>query len=270
MYSRRTILSRVWSEIPWQKKYKLKLDYQNGIATVGHKASPFAYQIGKNAVPIYITWQPPNLRTSSTLSQTFKFTPFYTSKAKKSSQLRLLMSRASNSVSFFWGLLDVLRDKLPNGGHYAAQCIKSLRHLQWKDRLIVPSFKCLQQSSEQQKCMSLTCFQRKNIGTSKFLHAASFFFVNEKDKVRGLIDFRALKKMRKPNPSTFTGTDEMFWRLRGWSLFSRLDLKNNPHQICVSSKDFWRILSLTPSMDTIDFLSCYWSYVTPQQRSRHW
>lgn len=65
----------------------------------------------------------------------------------------------------------------------------------------------------------------------------AFFFVTQKGRLRGVIDFRALNIIPKANNAPITCTDEMFDRLRKVSYYSKLDLQTGFHQIRIAPED---------------------------------
>ena len=72
------------------------------------------------------------------------------------------------------------------------------------------------------------------IRPSKSPYGASLFFVKqEKGKLRGVVDYRALNRMTKKNNAPIPRSDEIFDRLEGARVFSKLDLKTGLDQIRV-------------------------------------
>lgn len=68
-------------------------------------------------------------------------------------------------------------------------------------------------------------------------YGAPLFFVKEGDKLRGVVDYRALNRITKRNNAPIPRSDEMFDRIGGAKYFSRLDLKTGFHQIRVRNED---------------------------------
>lgn len=68
-------------------------------------------------------------------------------------------------------------------------------------------------------------------------YGAPLFFVKQKGSLRGVIDYRALNRITKPNHAPIPRTDEMFDRLGSATVFSKLDLKLGLHQIRVRESD---------------------------------
>lgn len=79
--------------------------------------------------------------------------------------------------------------------------------------------------------------RNEKIRPSKSPYGASLFFVKQKGKLRGVIDYRALNRMMKPDDAPTPCTDEMFDGVGQTSYFLRLDLKSGFHQIQVSPDD---------------------------------
>lgn len=75
------------------------------------------------------------------------------------------------------------------------------------------------------------------IRPNRSLYGAPLFFVKQKGKLRGVIDYRALNSIRKPNNTPIPRTDEMFDRLGRAVYFSKLDLKSGFQQIRVAPED---------------------------------
>ena len=79
--------------------------------------------------------------------------------------------------------------------------------------------------------------KKGKIRRSKSPYGAPLFFVKEPDKLRGVVDYRALNRITKKNNSPIPRTDEMFDRIGGSRCFSRLDLKTGFHQIRMRQSD---------------------------------
>lgn len=67
--------------------------------------------------------------------------------------------------------------------------------------------------------------RKGKIRPSRSPYWAPLFFVEQKGKLRGVIDFRALNLITKANNALIPHTDEMFDSLEKASYYSRLDLK---------------------------------------------
>ena len=79
--------------------------------------------------------------------------------------------------------------------------------------------------------------KKGKIRRSKSPYGAPLFFVKEEDKLRGFVDYRALNRIKKKKNAPIPRSDEIFDRLGGATVFSRLDLKTGFHQIRVRGKD---------------------------------
>lgn len=79
--------------------------------------------------------------------------------------------------------------------------------------------------------------KRGKIRPSISPYGAPLFFVKQKGKLRGVIDYRALNRITKPNHAPIPRTDEMFDRIGRARVFSKLDLKAGFHQIRVREED---------------------------------
>ena len=79
--------------------------------------------------------------------------------------------------------------------------------------------------------------KKGKIRRSKSPYGAPLFFVKEEDKLRGVVDYRALNRITKKNNAPIPRSDEMFDRLEGAKVFSRLDMKTGFHQIRMKSDD---------------------------------
>lgn len=79
--------------------------------------------------------------------------------------------------------------------------------------------------------------KKGKIRRSKSPYGAPLFFVKEEDKLRGVVDYRSLNRITKRNNAPIPRSDEMFDRLGGAKIFSRLDLKTGFHQICMRNED---------------------------------
>ena len=93
--------------------------------------------------------------------------------------------------------------------------------------------------------------RQEKIRPSKSPYGASLFFVKEKDKLRGVVDYRALNRITKKNNSPLPRSDEMFVRLGGAKVFSKLDLKTGFHQIRVRPEDVEKTASIQYEVWTI-------------------
>ena len=74
------------------------------------------------------------------------------------------------------------------------------------------------------------------IRPSKSPYGASLFFVKQNGTLRGVVDYRVLIRLKKNN-APIPRSDEMFDRLGGAKIFSKLDLKTGFHQIRVKPED---------------------------------
>lgn len=72
--------------------------------------------------------------------------------------------------------------------------------------------------------------RKRNIRPSISPYGALLFFVKHKDKLRGVVDYRALNRITKKNSSPLPRSDEMFDRLGKAKYFSKMDLKTGFHQ----------------------------------------
>lgn len=79
--------------------------------------------------------------------------------------------------------------------------------------------------------------KKGKIRPSRSPYGAPLFFVKQKGKLRGVIDYRALNRITKPNNTPIPRSDEMFDRLGQAEYFSKLDLKSGFHQIRVAPED---------------------------------
>jgi len=77
----------------------------------------------------------------------------------------------------------------------------------------------------------------RKIRPSKSPYGAPLFFVKEPDKLRGVVDYRALNLITKKNSTPLPRTDEMFDRIGEARIFSKMDLKTGFHQIRVRPED---------------------------------
>jgi Reverse transcriptase (RNA-dependent DNA polymerase) len=74
--------------------------------------------------------------------------------------------------------------------------------------------------------------KKGEIRPRKSPYGAPLLFVKDGDKpLRGVVDYRALNRIKKRNNAPLPGSDEMFDRLGGAKVFSKLDLKTGFHQI---------------------------------------
>lgn len=79
--------------------------------------------------------------------------------------------------------------------------------------------------------------KKGKIRRSKSPYGAPLFFVKEADKLRGVVDYRALNRITKKNNTPIPRSDEMFDRIGGAVFFSKIDLKTGFHQIRVKECD---------------------------------
>src|SRR4051812_26356444 len=76
------------------------------------------------------------------------------------------------------------------------------------------------------------------IQPSKSLYGASILFVKKKDRsLRMCVDYRALNKLTIKNRYPLPCIDEIFDRVQGAKVFSKLDLYSGYHQIRIQDKD---------------------------------
>lgn len=78
---------------------------------------------------------------------------------------------------------------------------------------------------------------RGKIRPSRSPFGAPLFFVKQKDKLRGVIDYRGLNRITKKNNAPIPRIDEIFDRLGGCKVFSSMDLKTGYHQIRINLND---------------------------------
>lgn len=71
--------------------------------------------------------------------------------------------------------------------------------------------------------------RKGKIRPSKSPYGAPLFFVKQKGSLRGVIDYRALYRITKKNHSPIIRIEEMFDRLGGSEVFSKMDLKSGYH-----------------------------------------
>lgn len=80
--------------------------------------------------------------------------------------------------------------------------------------------------------------KRGVIRPSKSPFGAPLFFAKAPGKpLRGVVDYRALNRMTKRNNYAVPRADEMYDRLGGSTVFSKMDLKTGFHQIRIRDKD---------------------------------
>lgn len=79
--------------------------------------------------------------------------------------------------------------------------------------------------------------KKGKIRPSKSHYEAPLFFVMNKDSLRGVVDYRALSRTTNKSRTPIPRTDEMFDRLFGATVFSKLDFKTGCHQIRVKPED---------------------------------
>lgn len=75
------------------------------------------------------------------------------------------------------------------------------------------------------------------IRKSTSAYSAPIFFVEQKDKIRPVIDYRALNKITVRNRAAIPNMKELLNRLRYAKVFSKLDLQSGFHQIRVKEED---------------------------------
>lgn len=74
---------------------------------------------------------------------------------------------------------------------------------------------------------------------------APLFFVRQKGKLRGVIDYRALNRITKANHGPIPRADEMFDRIGRSKVNSKLDLKSGFHQIRIREQDIEKTAFMT-------------------------
>lgn len=79
--------------------------------------------------------------------------------------------------------------------------------------------------------------ESSKIRYSRSPYRALLFFVKEKNKLRGVIDYRGLNRIIKKNRVPIRGIDEMFERLGEAKCFSRLSMKTGIQQIRINPSD---------------------------------
>lgn len=87
--------------------------------------------------------------------------------------------------------------------------------------------------------------RKKKIRSSTSPYGAPLFFVKEKEKLREVVDHRALNRITKGNKAPLSRSDEIFDRLGEARYFSKLDLKTGFHQIWVNSQDIEKTAFIT-------------------------
>ena len=77
---------------------------------------------------------------------------------------------------------------------------------------------------------------------------AGFFFVSKKDKsLRPCIDYRGLNNITVKNRYPLPLISSAFELLQGATIFSKLDLRNAYHLVCIREGDEWKTAFNTPS-----------------------
>ena len=133
---------------------------------------------------------------------------------------------------------DVLQDKLPPG----LPPERSVDHaIEVEDGAKPPHRPLYQLSPAELKAAKDYVIELLNNGKirpSKSPYGAPLFFVKEKNnKLRGVVDYRALNRITKRNNAPLPRSDEMFDLLGEAKYFSKLDLKTGFHQIQVRPED---------------------------------
>lgn len=132
---------------------------------------------------------------------------------------------------------DVFRDSLPAG----LPPKRTVDHAIEIDEEVKPPLRPLYQLSPAElvavKEYVVELLQKGKLQRSKSPFDASLFLVKDKNKLRAVVDYRALNRLTKRNKSPLPRPDEMFDRLAGARYFSKLDLKTGFHQIRVRPED---------------------------------
>ena len=85
------------------------------------------------------------------------------------------------------------------------------------------------------------------IRPSTSIAAAGFFFVGKKDGgLRSCIDYRGLNKITVKNKYPLPLLNTAFERLRGATIFTKLDLRNAYHLVRIREGDEWKTGFITP------------------------
>ena len=131
----------------------------------------------------------------------------------------------------------VFRNELPDG----LPPVRSVDHEIEIDEKVRPPNRPLFQLSPAElvavKEYIVKLLQQGKIRRSQSPFGASLFFVKERGKLRGVVDYRALNRITKRNNTPLPRTDEMFDRLGEACFFSKMDLKTGFHQIRVKDSD---------------------------------
>eukprot|EP00171_Calliarthron_tuberculosum_P005960 IDg5960t1 len=97
--------------------------------------------------------------------------------------------------------------------------------------------------------------KKGKIRPRKSPYGAPLFFVKQKGKLRGVVDYRALNRITKKNRSPIPRTDEMFDRLEGSVVFSKMDLKTRYHKIRIRPQDIEKT-AFNTKLGHYEFLDC--------------
>lgn len=133
---------------------------------------------------------------------------------------------------------DVFRSELPDG----LPPKRSVDHAIETENGAKPPHRSLYQLSPAElqaaKEYVVDLMKKGKIRPSKSPYGAPLFFVKDGDKpLRGVVDYRALNRITKRNNAPLPRSDEMFDRLGGARVFSKLDLKTGFHQIRLRPED---------------------------------
>lgn len=79
--------------------------------------------------------------------------------------------------------------------------------------------------------------KKGKIRPSNYLYSAPLFFVKQKCKLRGVIDYHTPNRITKHNSAPITRTEEIFDRLGRAQFYSKLDLNTGFHQIRICTND---------------------------------
>ena len=226
--------------MPWHVAHKPIIDYENGIVKVNDQKLP-SKNVKKtdNLESMEIT----NLSVKKfrrMLRKGDKYLQIYQVVQKNHTKSNGKNSKNSNAK------LDMLlkkyetifRDELPPG----LPPKRSVDHeIKLKENEKPPHRPLFQLSPEELKaCKEYVdmLIRKKKIRPSKSPYGAPLFFVKEKNnRLRGVVDYRALNRITKKNSTPLPRSDEMFDRLGEATVFSKMDLKTGFHQIRVKPED---------------------------------
>lgn len=226
--------------MPWHVENNPRVDYDSGKIWVGNTELPsareFAHviQVQNIGVKKFRSLLKKKWKSHDALAlyQIHQINNFTTACEKKTKSIR--DPELEELVTAF---KDVFRDDLPDGLPPA----REIDHKIETDPEAKPPHRGIFQLSPAElvatKEYVTNLLQKGKIRPSKSPYGAPLFFVKQKGKLRGVIDYRALNRITKHNNAPIPRTDEMFDRLGGATYFSKLDLKSGFHQIRISSSD---------------------------------